>query len=290
MKPIGYDTHYMNAVTRLKKAENIANLMKCTIYLGFSGGKDSQCLFHLADSINVPFVAHHQLTTVEPPELIKFIRDYYPSVKTIRQPLSMSRLIARKKILPMRDKRYCCDYYKEMKYPNSVVLTGIRKEESKKRALRNDFEIGSRNKNRRKSISFADIEDSQVEDIISCVHGKDLVIINPIIDWSQQDVEYYLKKVLGVPKCELYEAGFKRMGCICCPMKGYKDRALDIKRYPKYKDMYIRTIHRLRQNSNFMSDHPELSDAQIFDWWISDVSLDEWIADNIKQGFLFENI
>lgn len=287
MKPLGYDTHYMNAVTRLQKAEKIAKKMQCTIYLGFSGGKDSQVLFHLADSINVQFVAMHFLTTIEPPELVRFIRRFYPSVQTVRQPLSMGRLIVKKKTLPMRNIRYCCDYYKELKFPNSVVLTGIRREESMRRAQRNDFEIGSRNKERRESLSFADLDDGQIEDIVSCIQGKDQVIINPIIDWSQQDVEYYLKEVLGVPKCELYKEGFQRMGCICCPMKGYKEKAQDVKRYPKYRDMFIRTIHRLRQECNYMSEHPELSDAQIFEWWISSVSLQKWIADNVTQGFLF---
>lgn len=287
MKPFGYDTHFMNAIVRLQKAERIAKKMHTAIYLGFSGGKDSQCLYHLAQSINVKFAAQHMLTTIEPPELIKFIRDYYPMVQTIRQPLSFGRLIVNKKTLPTRTIRYCCDYYKELKYPNSVVLTGIRKEESVRRAQRNDFEIGSRNKDRRQSFSMVDLEDGLIEDIVSCVHGNDQIIINPIIDWTQQDVEYYLREVLGVPRCSLYKEGFNRMGCICCPMKGYKEKAQDIKRYPKYREMFIRAIHRLRATSNYMADHPELSDAQIFDYWVSSVSLQKWIADNITQGFLF---
>lgn len=287
MKPIGYDTHYMNAISRLKKAEKIAEKMHANIYLGFSGGKDSQVIYHLAESILVPFIPHHFLTTIEPPELIHFIRNYYPNVKIIRQPLSFGQLIVKKKTLPTRHKRYCCNYYKELKYPNSVVLTGIRHEESLKRAQRKDFELGTATKSRRQGFSIEDAKEEVTDNLISCVRGSDQILINPITDWTEKDVLYYLKEVLGVPMCPLYKEGFKRMGCIICPMTSYKDRVKDVIRYPKYKQMYIRTIHRLRENSNFLADHPELSDEQVFDWWISGDSLKKWIADNITQGFLF---
>ena len=49
-------------------------------YLCFSGGKDSVVIYDLAVKAGVKFDAHHNVTTVEPPELMKFIRDHYPNV------------------------------------------------------------------------------------------------------------------------------------------------------------------------------------------------------------------
>lgn len=289
MKPLYYDTHFMEAVRLIRNAEALTRKMNCILYLGFSGGKDSQTLYHLAKSIGCNFVAHHLLTTVEPPELIKFIRSNYPDVVTIRQRLSMGALIRKRKTLPTRFARYCCAYYKELKYPNSVVLTGIRKAESFSRAKRTELEIGARKAKRRVSFSleyFPD-DDQLTESMVKCVHGKDQIIVNPLINWTNDDVEYYLKEVVNVPRCSLYDEGFKRMGCILCPLKGWKDKMLDLQRYPKYSQMYIRAIHRLRQESNFMSDHPNLTDEQIFDWWTRDVSFAKWLADNVQQLSLF---
>lgn len=279
MKPLGYDTHYMNAVELIFKANRLAEQMQSVLYLGFSGGKDSQCVYHLTKSLSIPFVAHHLLTTVEPPELIYFIRDYYKDVETIRQPLPMSRLIRKKKCLPTRFARYCCTYYKELKYPKSVVMTGIRREESFKRSLRSSVEVANKKIERRMSFDAIVANES----IISCVHGNDQVIVNPIVDWSAADVDYYLNEVARVPKCKLYQLGFDRVGCILCPLKSYKLRIKDRERWPKYYNMYLRALHRVREESKYFSDHPELTDEQIMDWWMKDVTLEKWLADNVQQ-------
>lgn len=49
-------------------------------FLAFSGGKDSQCIYHLAQMAGVKFDAHYHVTSVDPPELIYFIREHYPDV------------------------------------------------------------------------------------------------------------------------------------------------------------------------------------------------------------------
>ena len=38
-------------------------------YLAFSGGKDSQTIYHLAQEAGVKFDAHYNLTTVDPTEI-----------------------------------------------------------------------------------------------------------------------------------------------------------------------------------------------------------------------------
>lgn len=49
-------------------------------YLCFSSSKDSVVIYELAKLAGVKFDAYHNVTTVEPPELMKFIRDNYPDV------------------------------------------------------------------------------------------------------------------------------------------------------------------------------------------------------------------
>lgn len=46
-------------------------------YLAFSGGKDSQCVYHLCKEAGVKFDAHYSHTTVDPPEVIYFMREHY---------------------------------------------------------------------------------------------------------------------------------------------------------------------------------------------------------------------
>ena len=78
--------------------------------LGFSGGKDSQVAYHLAKEAGVKFKAHYHLTTVDPPELVYFIRDHYPDVIVDRPALSMWQLIEKKMTMPTRLIRYCCSH------------------------------------------------------------------------------------------------------------------------------------------------------------------------------------
>ena len=68
-------------------------------YVAFSGGKDSQCIYHLCQMAGVKFDAHYNVTSVDPPELVKFIKTHYPDVKFEHQhdkngkPITMWSLI-----------------------------------------------------------------------------------------------------------------------------------------------------------------------------------------------------
>lgn len=44
-------------------------------------------------------------------------------------------------------------------------------------------------------------------------------IVNRIIDWTDEDVWEFLR-AYKIPYCELYNEGFKRLGCIGCPLGG----------------------------------------------------------------------
>lgn len=88
-------------------------------YVAFSGGKDSQCIYHLCKMAGVKFDAHYAITSADPPELIYFIRKNYPDVEFTRQydkdgkPITMWSLIASHALPPTRKARYCCASLKE---------------------------------------------------------------------------------------------------------------------------------------------------------------------------------
>ena len=64
------------SITLLQKAEHIALKYNADngFFLRFSGGKDSQALIHIAQLAGVKFKAHFSPTTIDPPEVIRFIR------------------------------------------------------------------------------------------------------------------------------------------------------------------------------------------------------------------------
>lgn len=89
-------------------------------------------------------------------------------------------------------------------------------------------------------------------------------IINPIIDWEEDDVWEFIK-TYNVPYCTLYDKGYKRLGCIGCPMSANKKNELEA--YPKYKQAYIRAFDRMLKNRKDVADWETGQD--VYNWWIS---------------------
>lgn len=88
-------------------------------YLAFSGGKDSVVIKTLADMAGVRYDTHYNVTGIDPPELVYFIRQHHPDViweyprDKDGEVLTMWRLIQKKKMPPTRIVRYCCESLKE---------------------------------------------------------------------------------------------------------------------------------------------------------------------------------
>ena len=113
-------------------------------YLAFSGGKDSVVTKAIADMAGVKYTAHYRVTTVDPPELVRFIREKHPDVsrdiprykedyknKKLRgKPITMWNLIPEKMMPPTRLARYCCEKLKEDGGDGGVAVTGVRWAES----------------------------------------------------------------------------------------------------------------------------------------------------------------
>lgn len=174
-----------NSIILLLKCERMAREYdpKNGFYLAFSGGKDSLVLYHLARMAGVKFKAHMNLTSVDPPDVIRFVKMNYPDVELIKPKMSIYDMALKKHILPTRFMRWCCAEYKEMSGAGKVTLIGIRKAESARRSKRNEVETGDR----RFSGNFDQFSEHR-ETMITCVNGKDKILVSPILNWTEGEV------------------------------------------------------------------------------------------------------
>lgn len=257
-------------------------------YLTFSGGKDSVVIYALAKMAGVKFKAHYHLTTVDPPELVYFIRQHYPDVVIDPPEITMWDLIVKKQFPPTRTVRYCCDILKERRGTGCFTITGVRWEESRKRAQRQSIEILGTSQDKRQEIYLNCDNDELRRQVESCaLKGKR--VLNPIISWSTEDVWRFINKY-RVPYCELYDQGFARLGCIGCPMASVRCRIMEFQRYPTYKRAYIRTFDRMirAKEQSGKSYKTWKTGEDVFRWWMQEpaekehqiegqISLDEYI-------------
>ena len=238
-------------------------------YLAFSGGKDSQCIYHLAKMAGVKFDAHYNVTSVDPPDVLYFIRDHYPDViwdyprDKDGKRISMWSLIASKRLPPTQKYRYCCAELKEANGQGRVTVTGVRWAESARRKELHGVvnfqtkpkmtkkiadKIGANYRvNKRGGIILNDDNDVNRRMVEQCYRTRK-TLVNPIVDWTDEDVWEFLNDVAKVPHCCLYDEGFKRIGCVGCPMGRKKGMERDFARWPKYKNLYLKAFAKMIEN------------------------------------------
>lgn len=221
-------------------------------YLAFSGGKDSCVVKALCDMAGVKYDAHYRISSVDPPELVRFIKEKHPDV-SLDFPrykdgsvITMWNLIPKKTMPPTRMVRYCCQYLKEDGGEGRDKITGVRWDESNRRKKnRAGLEVETTNRKGWQGDRNKLDPDNMDEDMVRyCMQSKGF-ILNPIIDWTTDEVWEFIHRY-NIPYCELYDQGFKRIGCIGCPMSAHRKEELD--RYPKFKQAYLRAFDRMIQH------------------------------------------
>jgi len=237
-------------------------------YVAFSGGKDSVVILDLVKKSGCKFDAHYNITGIDPPELYYFIRDNFPEVKRHRPETTIWKLIVKKMMPPTRRVRYCCEHLKEHGGQDRKVVTGIRWAESSRRSKRRIVE--------------------------ACFRNDHKFYINPIIDWSDEDVWEYIK-TRGIAYCSLYDEGFKRLGCIGCPMAGTDGRKKEFSRWPNFERKY-RTAFAAAAAANLAALGPEyggrgrnaklrwVDGDSMFSWWMEE----DKTKDDPDQTVMFE--
>lgn len=260
------------SIDLIRSAEPIAlRLDPDGFHLAFSGGKDSQVMFHLAKMAGVKFHAHMQITTLDPPQLLRFVRTEYPEVQLHRPEINFYQLIIKKKMLPLKHARYCCAYLKEQAGAGSCTLIGIRAEESSRRAKRNEVEISGH-----KFSGSLDQFNRRSETTIECVGGKDKLMISPIFLWTHQDIWTFIRDQ-GLKYCELYDQGYSRIGCIFCPMASVKSKVRDRHNFPGVERAIKKSIQTLIEENNYGKDWGATAD-ELFDWWVSNKPTKEFFG------------
>ncbi len=93
--------------------ERIATLVPSDgYYLAFSGGKDSVVLKKLAELSGVKFDAHYNVTTIDPPEAVRFIKRFHEDVQFDRPKQTFLKTLETRGF-PTRQGRWCCEVLKE---------------------------------------------------------------------------------------------------------------------------------------------------------------------------------
>ena len=245
----------------MRKYEKIAlQLNPEGYYLAFSGGKDSQLLYLIAELSGVHFQAYFSNTTNELPENVKFIRRHYPKVKFLNPPENFYKLVSRKG-LPTIKTRYCCAILKESAGAGSAVLTGERKQESARRKKYSDVSIQSRNVTRNRAVAADEIVKHE------CIKGKDRLRIRPILDFSKEEVWEILESY-SQPFNPCYEMQ-ERIGCILCPFAKKEQIEKHLLRYPRVKKTLLKNLQIYLDRKETKFDNAE----DCFNWWLSKKSV-----------------
>ena len=277
------------------------------LYLAFSGGKDSIATKRLLDMAGVKYDAHYRVTSVDPPELVRFIRDEYPDVDREvprddeGKPITMWNLIPRKLMPPTRLVRYCCEELKESGGEGRMTVTGVRWAESKNRQDNQGVvtimsrsvpkELGENpdfRPTRQGGLMLMNDNDENRRQVEFC-YRRHKTTLNPIIDWTDAEVWRFIRQE-KISYCKLYNEGFHRLGCIGCPMATRRGRSAEFARWPKYRDAYLHAFGKMMRERERrgkvdgtwrMGTDP----MEIFHWWMQDgVMPGQFVMDGFEEG------
>ena len=169
-------------------------------YFADSYGKDSCATDRLLDMAAVKHDAHYSQGGIDPPELVQFGRKHHPDTIIDRPEMSVWQGVLLHG-MPRRQSRWCCELIKERHGKGRIVVTGIRWAESPRRKLRRMFEV--------------------------CRTDGTKHFLHPIIDWSTAEVWQFIRDN-NIPYCSLYDEGFKRLGCVLCPMESARQTQIEL--------------------------------------------------------------
>lgn len=268
------------AIARLQDAARLSlHRYGKPLLITYSGGKDSQVLVALAEMSGIDFEVVNSHTTADAPETVYFIREQFRQMEgrgincTIEKPrykgkpTSMWSLIPQKMMPPTRLVRYCCAVLKENTGRDRFIATGVRWAESTRRKnSRGVMEL--MHKDPAKRIILMGDNDEKRQLFETC-NLKSKMTVNPIVDWSDDDVWDYTHSE-HLPVNPLYCEGHKRVGCIGCPMAG-GGRQHEFMRWPKYEELYVAAFERMLEVRRAKGKPCDWQTGRdVFRWWMED--------------------
>lgn len=271
------------AIARLQDAARLSlHRYGKPLLITYSGGKDSQVLVALAERSGIDFEVVNSHTTADAPETVYFIREQFRQMEgrgincTIEKPrykgkpTSMWSLIPQKMMPPTRLVRYCCAVLKENTGRDRFIATGVRWAESTRRKnSRGVMEL--MHKDPAKRIILMGDNDEKRQLFETC-NLKSKMTVNPIVDWSDDDVWDYTHSE-HLPVSPLYCEGHKRVGCIGCPMAG-GGRQHEFMRWPKYEELYVAAFERMLEARRAKGKPCDWQTGRdVFRWWMEDKNI-----------------
>lgn len=280
-------------------------------YLCYSGGKDSDTIRILADLAGVDYDCVHNLTTVDAPETVNYVKSVmktYGERKSYRNEegqmvyqygdhgfivlprITMWKLIEKKRMPPTRLVRYCCNELKERGGKGRLRITGVRWAESPKRKeMRGFIDTLGKPKTTQKLADEYGIDyrvnsgggivlnddNSDTRRFVEQCYRTRNVMVNPIVDWTDEEVWEFLE-YYGCKSNPLYAQGYKRVGCVGCPMGGSKTQKKEFAAYPKIKQNYIKAFDRMVE--------ARIRDGLETDWMNGEDAMDWWLGDKKKES------
>lgn len=287
-------------IEKEQRAKELLRLMskREPLYVCYSGGKDSDVIRILSELSGADYELHHNLTTVDAPETVYYVRKYVKPENIHRPERSMWQLIVDKRIPPTRIARYCCAELKERGGEFRKKVTGVRWAESRRRKDNQGlFTIIGKSKTVQKmgeesGVNFyvnaqggvvLNQDNAENRQFVENCYRTTSTLINPIIDWTDAEVWEFLK-YYGCDSNPLYSQGGKRVGCIGCPLAGYERQKADLAKYPAYRANYVKAFDRMckaREASGKANRGAWCDGEHVMRWWVGDdpmqITIDDWM-------------
>lgn len=235
------------AIKLIQSAARIAERAGQPLEICYSCGKDSEVILELAKMSGVKFRAIYKVTTIDPAGTIKHAIG--KGVEIVRPKETFFQLL-RRKGLPSRNVRFCCQILKEYRILDHAVV-GIRRAESKKR-------------------------EELYKEPTQCriySNGDEVQQYTPILEWTNEDVAEFINEK-GIKCHPIYydeEGNFvvkRRLGCMCCPLAYKKTRIDEFRKHPKMVRQYIRNAEYYFVNHyNNQNRKGEKLFKNVFEWF-----------------------
>ena len=199
--------------------------------LAFSGGKDSLAVLHIALDVNPNIPVIYNNTTVEFPETLQYVKDLQKEwdfdLNMTACKVSFFNAVGERGWAD-HENRWCCKPYKD--------------EPAYQFMLTRRFKAEITGTTRTESIYRRSLSPIKVPK-----KDPQIIRVNPIYDWNEWEVWRYIREN-NLPYNPLYDMGYRRIGCWCCPINGWTHYRRLMKTHPKLYNFLL----------NFNPKNPQL--------------------------------
>ena len=116
--------------------------------------------------------------------------------------------------------------------------------------------------NTKKDNLVLNLDNDDAKRMVEQCYRTQKTLVNPIIDWTDADVWEYIKTD-NLKYNPLYDKGYKRVGCVGCPMSSKQAQELEM--YPQIKKLYLRAFGKMLDCGKYESWN---TPQDVYDWWI----------------------